>query len=162
MRVFSVWAPRGASQLDQVLRRHPKANGLFDGVISQDARRRRIAVRWAEPGRTFWGSLIFQRHKAKALEPIAIREIPFPAGNAGIALMTESLLDECCESILKIAETQPPIGKMAISMMAEMFRENSGRAARDGRPSSSQDFQAPDRQPIPFRGRTTTRHALKG
>jgi hypothetical protein len=77
--------------------------------------------------------------------------------------MTGSLLDECCESILKIAETQPPVGKMAISMMAEMFRENSGRAARDGRPStSSQDFQAPDRQPIAFRGRTTTRHALKG
>ena len=76
--------------------------------------------------------------------------------------MTGSLLDECCESILKIAETQPPVGKMAISMMAEMFRENSGPAARDGRPSSSQDFQAPDRQPIAFRGRTTTRHALKG
>ena len=114
------------------------------------------------PGRTFWGSLIFSVTKQKAQEPIAIREIPFPAGNAGIALMTGSLLDECCESILKIAETQPPVGKMAISMMAEMFRENSGRAARDGRPSSSQDFQAPDRQPIPFRGRTTTRHALKG
>jgi hypothetical protein len=48
-----------------------------------------------------------------------------------------SLLDECCESILKIAETQPPVGKMAISMMAEVFCENSGRAARDGRPSSS-------------------------
>ncbi|HXN67385.1 MAG TPA: hypothetical protein VN926_06970 [Bradyrhizobium sp.] len=46
--------------------------------------------------------------------------------------MTESLLNECCESILKIAETQPPVGKMAISMMAEMFCENSGRAARDG------------------------------
>ena len=75
--------------------------------------------------------------------------------------MTGSLLDECCESILKIAETQPPVGKMAISMLAEMFRENPGRA-RDGRPSSSQDFQAPDRQPIPFRGRTPTRHALKG
>jgi hypothetical protein len=54
--------------------------------------------------------------------------------------MTGSLLDECRESILKIAETQPPIGKMAISMMAEMFCENSGRAARDGQPSSSQDF----------------------
>jgi hypothetical protein len=76
--------------------------------------------------------------------------------------MTEGLLDECCESILKIAETQPPDGKMAISMMAEMFRENSGRVARDGQPSSAQDFQAPDRQPIPFRGRTITRHALKG
>src|ERR1700726_4636858 len=108
------------------------------------------------PGRTFWGSLIFSVTKQKALEPIAIREIPFPAGNAGIALMTGSLLDECCESVLKIAETQPPVGKMAISMMAEMFRENSGR------PSSSQDFQAPDRQPIPLRGRTTTRHVPKG
>src|ERR1700726_1152853 len=114
------------------------------------------------PGRTFWGSLIFSVTKQKALEPIAIREIPFPAGNAGIPLMAGSLLDECCESILKIAETQPPVGKMAISMMAEMFCENSGRAARDGQPSSSQDFQAPDRQPIPLRGRTTTRHVPKG
>jgi hypothetical protein len=58
--------------------------------------------------------------------------------------MTGSLLDECCESILKIAETQPPVGKMVISMMAEMFRENSGRAARDRQRSSSQDFQAPE------------------
>src|ERR1700692_3729384 len=112
------------------------------------------------PGRTFWGSLIFQRHKAKSTG--TNRNPRNSLCNAGIALMTGSLLDECCESILKIAETQPPVGKMAISMMAEMFRENSGRAARDGRPSSSQDFQAPDRRPIPFRGRTTTRHALKG
>jgi hypothetical protein len=76
--------------------------------------------------------------------------------------MTANLLNECYESILKIAETQPPVGKMAISMMAEMFRENSGRKARDGRPSSSQEFQAPDRKPIPFRERSTTRHVLKG
>src|ERR1700732_4693687 len=67
MRVFSVWAPRGASQLDEVLRRHPKANGLFDGVVWQNARRRRIAARWGRALReTFWGSLIFQRHKAKS------------------------------------------------------------------------------------------------
>jgi hypothetical protein len=142
------------------MRRHPKANGLFDGVISQSARRRRIAAGWAEPWEKHFGAAkFFSVTKQKALEPIAIREISFPAGSAGIALMTGSLLDECCESILKIAETQPPVGKMAISMMAEMF---SGRAARGGQPSSSQDFQAPDRQPIPFRGRTTTRHALKG
>src|ERR1700737_4676573 len=44
----------------------PKANGLFDGVISQNARRRRIAARWAEPWENIWGSLIFQRHKAKS------------------------------------------------------------------------------------------------
>jgi hypothetical protein len=88
-------------------------------------------------------------------------KFPFRLATQGLPIMTGSLLDECCESILKIAETQPPVGKMAISMLAEMFRENSGRA-RDGRPSSSQDFQAPDRQPIPFRGRTPTRHALKG
>jgi len=37
MRVFAVWAPRGASQLDEVPRRPPKANGLFDGVIWQNA-----------------------------------------------------------------------------------------------------------------------------
>src|ERR1700738_653701 len=104
------------------------------------------------PGRTFWGSLFFSVTKQKALEPIATREIRFPAGNAGIPLMTGSLLDECCQSILKIAETQPPVGKMAISMLAEMFRENSGRAAGAGQPSSSQHFQAPDRQPTPSRG----------
>src|ERR1700722_19600829 len=156
MRVFSVWAPRGASQLDEVPRRHPKANGLFDGVISRNPSELGRAL-----GEHFRAASFFSITKQKAQEPIAIREIPFPAGDAGIALMTGSLLDECCESILKIAETQPPVGKTAISMMAEVFRENSGRAARDGRPSSSQDFQAPDRQPIPFRGRTT-RHALKG
>jgi hypothetical protein len=89
-------------------------------------------------GEHFGAAKFFSVTKQKALEPIAIREIPFPAGNARIALMTVSLLDECCESILKIAETQPPVGKMAISMMAEMFRENSSRAARDERPSSSQ------------------------
>jgi len=76
--------------------------------------------------------------------------------------MTGSLLDECCESILKIAETQPPVGKMAISMMAEMFRENSGRAARDGRPRRRKTSKRLIGSPIPFRGRTTTRHALKG
>jgi hypothetical protein len=76
--------------------------------------------------------------------------------------MTGTLLDECCESILKIAETQPPVGKMAISMMAEIFRDNAGRAARDGQPSSSRDFQAPDWQPASYRTRTTTHHALKG
>src|ERR1700722_7740376 len=156
MRVFSVWAPRGASQLDEVPRRHPKANGLFDGVISQNP---------GELGRArenIFGQPNFSASQSKKhWNQSQSAEIPFPAGNAGIALMTGNLLDECCESILKIAETQPPVGKMAISMMAEVFRENSGRAARDGRPSSSQDFQPPDRQPIPFRGRTT-RHALKG
>src|SRR6202158_612432 len=100
MRVFSVWVPRGASQLDEVLRRHPKANGLFDEVISQNARRRRIAVRWAEPGRTFWGSLIFQRHKAKS---------------TGTNRNPRNSLSGWQRS----------------------------RAARDGQPSSSQDFQTP-------------------
>src|SRR6202165_121381 len=114
------------------------------------------------PGRTFWGSLIFQRHKAKSTGTNRNPGDSLSGWQRRDSLMTGSLLDECCESILKIAETQPPVGKMAISMMAEMFRENSGRAARDGRPSSSQDFQAPDRPPIHFPGRTTTRHALKG
>src|ERR1700726_707479 len=70
MRVFSVWAPRRASQLDEVPRRHPKANGLFDGVISQNARRRRIAARWAEPWENILGQPnVFQRHKAKSNGP---------------------------------------------------------------------------------------------
>ncbi|WP_146687939.1 hypothetical protein [Bradyrhizobium canariense] len=149
--------------MDEVLRRHPKANGLFDGVISQSARRRRIAAGWAEPWENILGQPNFSASQSKKhWNQSQSAKFPFRLGNAGIALMTGSLLDECCESILKIAETQPPVGKMAISMMAEMFRENSGQAARDGQLSSSQDFQAPDRQPIPFRGRTTTRHALKG
>jgi hypothetical protein len=42
--------------------------------------------------------------------------------------MSESLLDECHESILKIAATQPPEGKKAILIMAETFRANAGLA----------------------------------
>jgi hypothetical protein len=119
--------------LDEVLRRHPKANGLFDGVIWQNARRRRIAARWAEPRENILGhSLIFQRHKAKSTGTNRNPGNSLSGWQRRDSLMTGSLLDECCESILKIAETQPPVGKMAISMMAEMFRENSGRAARDG------------------------------
>jgi hypothetical protein len=56
--------------------------------------------------------------------------------------MAESLLDECRESILKIAATQPPDGERAILMMAEMFRANSGQVCCDDQPSSSQDFPA--------------------
>jgi hypothetical protein len=41
--------------------------------------------------------------------------------------MPESLLDECHESILKMAETQPPDGKRAILAIAKMFWTNSGR-----------------------------------
>jgi hypothetical protein len=65
MRVFSVWAPRRASQLDEVLRRHPKANGLFDGVIWQNARRRRIAARWAEPWDNILGQPNFSASQSK-------------------------------------------------------------------------------------------------
>jgi hypothetical protein len=50
--------------------------------------------------------------------------------------MQQSLLDECHESILKIAETQPPDGKRAILAMAEVFQVNSGRMSADGQPSS--------------------------
>ena len=57
--------------------------------------------------------------------------------------MPESLLDECYESILKIAETQPPDGKRAISAMAEMFQDNSGRTSRDGRPSHKHSSHTP-------------------
>jgi hypothetical protein len=59
--------------------------------------------------------------------------------------MQQSLLDECHESILKIAETQPPDGKTAILAMAEVFQVNSGRMSTDGQPSSLQDFHASDR-----------------
>jgi hypothetical protein len=59
-----------------------------------------------------------------------------------------SLLDECRESILKIAATQPPDGKRAILRLAELFRVNSGRKSSDGRRSSSREFEAADWQPL--------------
>jgi hypothetical protein len=62
--------------------------------------------------------------------------------------MQQSLLDECHESILKIAETQPPDGKRAILAMAEVFHVNYGRMSSDGQPSSPQDFHASDRRPM--------------
>jgi hypothetical protein len=62
--------------------------------------------------------------------------------------MQKSLLDECHESILKIAETQPPDGKRAILAMAKVFQVNSGRMSTDGKPSSPQDFHASDRRPM--------------
>jgi hypothetical protein len=61
--------------------------------------------------------------------------------------MSESLLDECHESILKIAATQPPEGKKAILIMAETFRANAGRPSPVVQPSLSQDFHVPGRQP---------------
>jgi hypothetical protein len=54
-----------------------------------------------------------------------------------MAQMPESLLDECYQSILKIAETQSHDGKRAILALAEMFQENSGRTSCDGQPSQS-------------------------
>jgi hypothetical protein len=51
--------------------------------------------------------------------------------------MPESLLDECYQSILKIAETQSHDGKRAILAFAEMFQDNCGRTSYDGKPSQS-------------------------
>jgi hypothetical protein len=106
----------------------------------------------AEPGDNVQSaSLIFQRHKRKILEPIVIAKIP-PRWRQrkalGVSLMSQSLLDECHESILKIAATQPPEGKRAILIMAETFRANAGGASSVAQPSSSQDFHAPGRQPV--------------
>jgi hypothetical protein len=61
--------------------------------------------------------------------------------------MSESLLDECHESILKIAATQPPEGKRAILMMAERFRA-AGPESSVAQPSPSNDFDVPDPQPV--------------
>ena len=96
-----------------------------------------------------WVSLLFQRHKLKKLKrPWNQWQSPkFPLRwrqHRGRA-MSGSLLDQCRKSILKIAETQPPDGRRAILMMAEMFRANSDRASSDGRPSLSQDFHASGR-----------------
>jgi hypothetical protein len=62
--------------------------------------------------------------------------------NAWSHRMSESLLDECHESIVKIAETQSPDGKRAILAMARIFRANSGPAASKRQASPS---QAPQR-----------------
>ena len=51
--------------------------------------------------------------------------------------MPESLLDECYESILKIAKTQSHDGKRAILALAEMFQDNSGGTSYDGQPSQN-------------------------
>lgn len=51
--------------------------------------------------------------------------------------MSESLLDECYESIVKIAETQSHDGKRAILALAKMFQDNSGRTSYDGQPSQN-------------------------
>jgi hypothetical protein len=61
--------------------------------------------------------------------------------------MPESLLDECHQSILRIAATQPPEGKKAILIMAETFRANAGRTSI-AQPSPSNDFDVPDPQPV--------------
>jgi hypothetical protein len=74
----------------------------------------------------------------KALEPIASTKISLCWRQRKGTEMSESLLDECHQSMLKIAETQPPDAKRAILIMAETFRVNSG-------PVSS--VRAPDRQP---------------
>ena len=94
-------------------------------------------------------SLIFQRHPAKNIGTNGIAKICTAAGTSrvGIVQMPESLLDECYESILKIAETQSHDGKRAILALAEMFQDNSGRRSYDGQPS--QNIRAPDRQRIP-------------
>ena len=96
-----------------------------------------------------WASQFFsasQVKKQETLEPTALAKI-LPLGwrqHRGRA-MSGSLLDQCRKSILKIAETQPPDGRRAILMMAEMFRANSDRASSDGRPSLSQDFHGSGR-----------------
>jgi hypothetical protein len=62
--------------------------------------------------------------------------------------MQKSLLDECHESILKIAETQPPDGKRAILAMAKVFQVNSRQMSTDGQPASPHDFHRSDRRPM--------------
>jgi hypothetical protein len=51
--------------------------------------------------------------------------------------MSKSLLDECYESILKIAETQSHDGKRAILALAKMFQDNFSRTSCDGQPSQN-------------------------
>jgi hypothetical protein len=77
------------------------------------------------------------------LEPTPILVIPsgkLQQGVAAMADMEESLLDECHQSIVKIAETQAPDGRRAILAMAENFWASSGRVSCGNQQSSSQDF----------------------
>jgi hypothetical protein len=62
-----------------------------------------------------------------------------------------SLLDQCRESILKIAATQPPDGKRAILRLAELFRVNSGRKSSGCNRSSPRDFETADWQRVRLR-----------
>jgi hypothetical protein len=62
-----------------------------------------------------------------------------------MAQMPESLLDECYQSILKIAETQSHDGKRAMLALAEMFQDNSCRSSRHSQPS--QTVRAASRSP---------------
>src|SRR3981189_548509 len=102
-----------------------------------------------------WASQFFsasQVKKQETLEPTALAKIP-PLGwrqPRGIP-MSGSLLDQCRESILRIAETQPPDGRRAMLVMAELFRANSGRALSEGRRPLSQDLHTPAPQPVVHR-----------
>jgi hypothetical protein len=64
-----------------------------------------------------------------------------------MAQMPESVLDECYQSILKIAETQSHDAKGAILALAEIFQDIRPEVPRQ--PSLSQNIRAPDRQRIP-------------
>jgi hypothetical protein len=98
-----------------------------------------------------WASLIYPRHKQKKQKLWNQQQSPkFPLGwrqHRGIP-MSGSLLDQCRESILRIAETQPPDGRRAMLVMAELFRANSGRASSEGRRPLSQDLHTPAPQPV--------------
>jgi hypothetical protein len=73
----------------------------------------------------------------------ATAKILFRPANGEVADMSTSLLDECLESIRKIAETQPPEGKQAILTMAEILWANLGPAASERQISRSQDALSP-------------------
>jgi hypothetical protein len=104
---------------------------------------------------SFSQGLIFLRHNEKIWNQW--RQLKFPSvwagGKMGVAEMAESmsLLDRCRESILRLAATQPPDGKRAISVLAEIFQANAGSGSYDGQPGPSQDFAATDRRPKPSR-----------
>jgi hypothetical protein len=108
-------------------------------------------------------SLIFAAPPAKILGTNGIAKLHTQVAakqRVGIVRMSESLLDECYESIRKIAETQSHEGKRAILALAEVFQDNSGRRSYDSR--SSQNIRAPDRQRIPsdrLRSRSPSRQS---
>jgi hypothetical protein len=87
-------------------------------------------------------SFIVARRKNQEL--LATVKILSQPANGEVAEMSASLLEECLESIRKIAETQTPDAKRAILTMAEILWANLSPASSERQISCSQDAHSPN------------------